>query len=201
MALVLNGTSDTITGLQINSANIVDGSITNSDLATGVGGKILQEVQTVKTDTFSQSSVTKNTFSNDTGLNVTITPSSNSNKIRLTGTVNLAASVNTVGHGIGLFKNGSIITGATGDASGSNRSRVMQQNWSDTSYTGQISCLPFDFTDSPSTTSAITYGIRLIALTSSSTSDLYLNRSRSISDDEGYKGMTISVITAMEIAV
>ena len=32
MALVLNGSSDTITGLQINSANIVDGSIVNADI-------------------------------------------------------------------------------------------------------------------------------------------------------------------------
>lgn len=32
MALVLNGTSDTITGLQINSSNIVDGSIVNADI-------------------------------------------------------------------------------------------------------------------------------------------------------------------------
>tara|TARA_B100000963_G_scaffold325107_1_gene311088 strand:+ start:791 stop:1345 length:555 start_codon:yes stop_codon:yes gene_type:complete len=181
--------------LKVNSIVPVGG------LPSGSNGGIIQVKQTVKTDTFSQSSVTKNTFSNDTGLNVTITPSSNSNKIRLTGTVNLAASVDVVGHGIGLFKNGSIITGATGDASGSNRSRVMHQNFVVTSYTGQISCLPFDFIDSPATTSAVTYGIRLIALTSSSTSDLYLNRSRSISDDEAYKGMTISVITAMEVTV
>ena len=33
MALVLNGSSDTITGLQINSANIVNASITADDLA------------------------------------------------------------------------------------------------------------------------------------------------------------------------
>ena len=39
MALVLNGSNDTITGLQINSANIVNGSITADDLASGVGGK------------------------------------------------------------------------------------------------------------------------------------------------------------------
>ena len=32
MALVLNGSNDTITGLQINSANIVDGSIVNADI-------------------------------------------------------------------------------------------------------------------------------------------------------------------------
>lgn len=32
MALVINGSTDTITGLQINSANIVDGSIVNADI-------------------------------------------------------------------------------------------------------------------------------------------------------------------------
>ena len=32
MALVLDGSNDTITGLQINSANIVDGSIVNADI-------------------------------------------------------------------------------------------------------------------------------------------------------------------------
>ena len=32
MALVLNGSNDTITGLQINSSNIVDGSIVNADI-------------------------------------------------------------------------------------------------------------------------------------------------------------------------
>ena len=32
MALILDGSNDTITGLQINSANIVDGSIVNADI-------------------------------------------------------------------------------------------------------------------------------------------------------------------------
>ena len=32
MALVLDGSNDTITGLLINSANIVDGSIVNADI-------------------------------------------------------------------------------------------------------------------------------------------------------------------------
>ena len=49
-------------------------------LPAGANGGIIQVVQTVKTDTFSQSSLADNTFSNDTGVNVTITPSSNSIK-------------------------------------------------------------------------------------------------------------------------
>ena len=54
MALVLNGSNDTITGLQINSANIVNGSIASEDLGTGVGGKVLQVVTTTKTNTLSE---------------------------------------------------------------------------------------------------------------------------------------------------
>ena len=69
MSLVLNGSTDTITGLQINSANIVDGSIVNADIndlaaskltgalpaisgaaLTGIsGGKILQVVGNTQT--------------------------------------------------------------------------------------------------------------------------------------------------------
>tara|TARA_Y100000361_G_scaffold132725_1_gene130386 strand:- start:215 stop:811 length:597 start_codon:yes stop_codon:yes gene_type:complete len=197
MPIAING-SGSITGLSVGG--LPDGIVDADTLATGVGGKVLQVKQTVKTDTFSQSSVTKNTFSNDTGLNVSITPISTSNKIYLSGTVNLSASNQTTGLAIGLFKDGSVISSATGDQSGSNRSRVMHQSWVDTSYTGQIECLPFQFIDSPSTTSSVTYGIRIMGLHSASTSHLYMNQSKSISDDEAYKGMTISVITAMEVA-
>ena len=40
MALVLNGSNDTITGLQINSANIVDGSIVNADINDMAASKL-----------------------------------------------------------------------------------------------------------------------------------------------------------------
>ena len=70
MALVLNGSNDTITGLQINSANIVNGSITADDLATGVGGKILQAVEGSTTTTVSTTSAGYI----DTGLSQAITP-------------------------------------------------------------------------------------------------------------------------------
>jgi len=74
MALVLNGSNDTITGLQINSANIVDGSISNADLASGVGGKVLQAVSATSTTKISN---TTETFA-DTGLTATISISSGS---------------------------------------------------------------------------------------------------------------------------
>ena len=40
MALVLNGSSGTITGLQVNSTNIVDGSIVNADISDLAASKL-----------------------------------------------------------------------------------------------------------------------------------------------------------------
>ena len=180
--------------LKVNSIIPVAG------VPTGGGGGIIQIKQTVKTDTFSQTTVSCNTFSNDCGLNVSITPTSTSSKIYIMGTANMSGSDATSGHAIGLFKDGSVISSATGDQSGSNRTRVMHQTWNESSYTGLITAMPFQFLDSPATTSSITYGIRLMILASASTSHIYLNQSKSISDDEAYKGMTISVITAMEVS-
>jgi|TARA_R100000149_G_C5832702_1_gene107664 hypothetical protein len=73
MALVLNGSNDTITGLQINSANIVNGSITADDLASGVGGAIKQLKSTTKTDVASTDSAT---YVDISGMSVTLTPQS-----------------------------------------------------------------------------------------------------------------------------
>ena len=59
MALILDGSNDTITGLQINSANIVNGSIIADDLETGVAGSWKK----LSTTTVS-STVSNVTFSN-----------------------------------------------------------------------------------------------------------------------------------------
>jgi hypothetical protein len=50
----------------------------SDSLGAGVGGKVLQVVQAVKTDTFT---TTSGTFVDITGITVSITPSSSSNKI------------------------------------------------------------------------------------------------------------------------
>ena len=170
-----------------------DGTIltTNSSV-----GKILQVVQTVKTDTFSQS-INDSTYSNDTGLNVTITPSSNSNKVRLTGSVVVAMDADNDGIGIVLFKGGSVVSQALGDSSG-NRTPCMSMSFVE-SYGGECRCLPFDFLDSPATTSATTYGIRLLFFSGSSSTTIYMNRSQS-SDNNIYRPLSISTITATEVA-
>tara|TARA_R100000388_G_C7149920_1_gene114038 strand:+ start:47 stop:592 length:546 start_codon:yes stop_codon:yes gene_type:complete len=178
--------------LKVNSIIPVGG------LPSGANGGIIQVVQTVKTDTFSQSSLNDSTFSNDTGLNVTITPSSNSNKIRLTGSVVVSMDQDNDGIGIGLFKGGSVVSGALGDASGS-RTQCMSMDFQE-SYGGECRNLAFDFIDSPATTSATTYGIRVIFFSGTASSTVYLNRSQS-DDNNVYRPRSISTITAMEVSV
>ena len=56
--------------------------VTSEKLASGVGGKILQVKQTFKNDTASTNS---GTFAAISGLTVSITPSSSSNKILFSG--------------------------------------------------------------------------------------------------------------------
>ena len=172
-----------------------DGTIltTNSSV-----GKILQVVSTTKTDTFSQSSLNDSTYSNDTGLNVTITPSSSSNKIRLSGSVVVSMDADNDGIGIVLFKNGSVVTGALGSSSG-NRTPCMSMSYLG-STGGECETLPFDFLDVAGGTSAITYGIRILFFSGGdSSSTVYMNRSQA-SDNYVYRPLSISTITAQEVA-
>jgi hypothetical protein len=171
----------------ITSAKIANGTITTADLASGVGGKVLQVVQSVKTDTFSSSS---SSFVDITGLSISITPSSASNKILV--------MANIVGAGIpatniGHFR---IVRGATaiyvGDSAGTRTQSFIGTMASDVN--GSISSTAI-FLDSPSSTSALTYKIQGLTTYSS----FYVNRSSNDSDD-GTRPRTASSITVMEIS-
>jgi len=75
MPITLNG-SGTVTG--ISAGGLPDGCITAAELASGVGGKILQVVQTTKTDVFT---TTTTSYSDITGMSANITMTSSSNKV------------------------------------------------------------------------------------------------------------------------
>ena len=72
MPITFNG-NGTVTGLAVGG--LPDGTVDADTLAAGVGGKILQVKQAVKTDAFTSSASTADI----TGLSVNITPSSSSN--------------------------------------------------------------------------------------------------------------------------
>tara|TARA_R100001509_G_C4790991_1_gene189752 strand:+ start:45 stop:596 length:552 start_codon:yes stop_codon:yes gene_type:complete len=155
MALVLDGSNDTITGLQINSANIVNGSITADDLATGVGGKALQVVQ----NSFSTQTNFNSTSYVDTGLTATITPAATSSKVLIVGwipvnTSMFASPYNVYGWGF------NIVRGSTEIKAGSALQYYQAINVANVNYTVFARPHSFSFLDSPNTTSSTTYKIQ-----------------------------------------
>mgnify|MGYP003108586609 CR=1 FL=1 len=178
--------------LKVNSIVPVNG------LPSGAtGGGIIQCVQTVKKNTFSES-LSINTFSGDTGLNVSITPQSNSNKVLIMASVVCSLAQDNDVIAIALFKGGSKLTTAAGDSSG-NRVTVGSAAFAD-SFGGEIRTIPYNFIDSPATTSATTYGIRLGYFGGGSSSTVHMNRTES-DDNSAFRVRGISSITAFEISV
>ena len=93
---------------------------------TTTGGKLLQVVQTVKKDVFS-TTVTPGTISGDiTGLTLSITPSNASNKILIDCHVN-GGFIGSTGMYAYLYKNGSVLTDATGNDGGGTTVRASFQ--------------------------------------------------------------------------
>ena len=94
MAITINGTSNTITGLA--AGGLPDGSIQVADLATGVGGKLLKLAYDADTTQVDISSTTSWT---DTGLSISYTPTSASSTLKIYANLNLWADGNTSNHG------------------------------------------------------------------------------------------------------
>jgi len=159
------------------------GTATASSL--GITGTIGQVVQTVKTDTYSQSTTS---FTDITGMSASITPSSTNSKIY----VMIALNVGSRNASQAQFK---LLRGSTainvGDSAGSRQqgfAEVDGQN--DYAQTPTVS----NFLDSPNTTSATTYKIQMRVTGSTH----YLNRS--VNDtDANYETRTPSSITLMEV--
>ena len=105
--------------LKVASANH---SSTNAELefgAEGASGKILQVVSTTTTSV-SSVSVNSGAFGS-LGPTVSITPSSSSNKVLITSAIEVSAETGSINHDYRLLANGSVITGAIGDAAGSRK--------------------------------------------------------------------------------
>jgi len=158
----------------VTTAKINNGAITSAKLGTNVGGKVLQVVSTTKTDVFV---TTSTSFTDVTGLSVSITPSSTSNKILVLSSIVWGHdAVNSGGH-LQLNRGSSALSTYNLNFSGS--------------YTGNRSMASFNYLDSPNSTSAQTYKIQVKA----DSGNLGVNRSNTSTNDMGD-----STITVMEIA-
>lgn len=187
--------SDVTDGI-ITSAKIADGTIASADLATGVGGKVLQVVSTAKSDTYSES-VAANTMSSTdiTGLSASITPASSSNKILIIASLATGRNSNDTNSGVGIamFRGGTLV-GVGDTASSRTRLSSMSHHASDLN----ITTVPINFLDSPSTTSSTTYTFRFLN-SDGDTSNLYLNRSANDADGS-HIGRCISTVTLIEVS-
>jgi len=168
--------------------------------AGATGGGIIQVVQTVKTDTFSES-LSANTNSSTNCIEVAITPSSNSNHVLIIGQLYGASSYWTGTSG-GAWQ-GRLNRGGTdigiGDARDSRIRQTFRAGASNNSSTGN-NCFIYFLDTGISTTSATTYGVRLDNLDNGSRT-LYLNRDINDQDGPTNGSSLISTLTAMEVTV
>lgn len=188
-ALTLADSGDTLTLPSGATLAVASGAtLTNSGTATGFG-KVLQVVSFEKTDTASSSS---ESFAS-TGVEVSITPSSTSNKILVLAQIGVSSDASNASFGCVLQRDSTVINQA--DAA-SNRGRY--SSGYKYQYGGyDVSVMPVMYLDSPSSTSSLTY--KVMYKTNSSSYPVYLNRSYYDSDNSFY-GRSSSTITVMEIA-
>ena len=191
MPITLNG-SGTVSG--ISAGGLPDGIIQSADLATGVGGKILQVVQVLKT---SKQSVQSQTLVDISGFELTITPSSASNKILLSTTITAcchASGVLNLWRQIGSGSYAQLDT-FKGDADG-NRLRVtMHMGQTQTSNTAERSMIVLD---SPNTTDTVKYKWQT-GTPYHSSYVIVINSSVTDSNDV-YHTRSLSTMTAQEVA-
>lgn len=173
----------------------------NGTLATtATAGKILQVKNAVKTDT---ASVTNATFVDISGLSITITPSSSSNKILFRGYVACSSEGNTT-IAVKIFRGSTEIGKSTADSTAANNSTGTAKGLNIGSVTSSMKQfmhqVQFEVLDSPATTSATTYKVQFAEthLYQYQSVVAYVNRPHTSmgSDHHG----VISSVTAMEVA-
>lgn len=171
-------------------ATFVAGNVLTAAQMNNLRGafRILQVVQTVKTDTFSTASTT---YVDITGLSVSITPSSTSSKVLVFMDTKTNSAAGSATYAMQLVRGSTGIY--IGDAAGS-RFRATYGTAANVGDLIMQNCSVF--LDSPATTSATTYKVQLRTNTAST---IYLNRTGN-DPDSGNGIRTASSITVMEIS-
>jgi hypothetical protein len=156
----------------------------------GIGSNV---VQAVKTDTFS---TTSTTYTNVTGLSVTITPTSNTAKILIIAMINQSdwaqgSMAQIVGGNAGTF---------IGDAASSRVRAATYFNGggSVADEQARIVANSYTYLDSPATTSPVTYSVQLRSGGSATGATAYINRSHA-DTNAATMARVPSSITAIEV--
>ena len=202
MSLKLNGATDG--SVELNVPDSVGSDVTGVLLPTTAGtldrleraGNILQVVSTTKTDVYSETFATAGEGAGITGFTVSITPSSTSSKILLTGFMSIGSDdTNNNLQSYRIYRDTTLI--GIGDSDGST-SRVTGSCNLDNGGNRVPGVAAINFLDSPSTTSSVTYSVRFFQAYATNVV-LYLNRGGDTLD-AATRHRAISTITAMEVA-
>ena len=176
---------------------------TLQDTSGNTLSRVLQIVQTVKTDTASQSISSGSEGNTDSFFTVSITPSSTSSLILLGGFASLCCSGGTQGIFMSYRRGGSTLTTAVngastassvGDADGSRKQSSAGGRSEDTF---QFTSFPINLLDKPASTSSLTYSIG-ITHSSGLARTMYMNRLDGDSNSSSVHRL-VSVFSAMEI--
>ena len=172
-----------------SSGNLTANSfIGDGSSLTGVSaGKVLQVLQTIKTDTAIISGATA--YTDVSGLSVNITPSSASNKVLIIATYMIMGDTNTQGYVVVARNSTPLGRGV----SNGNRVRANTQSYPNQTNEGKNSS--FCYLDSPNSTSQITYKLRT---RNQGTGNIYVNRSQGWTNS-AQSSTNASTITVMEI--
>lgn len=189
MPITLNG-SGTVSG--ISAGGLPDGIIQSADLASGVGGKILQVVQAFKTDAFSVG----NSFAEITGLTPSITVASG-NKVLVSYGIAVSAGPNVYSAHLKLRRGSTDIavsTAGTGNVVNvSSYYLTSYDAYSDATFTNFNNM----YLDSPS---AGSHTYKAMLQSGYSNYNVYVNRPYTIRNYGNY-GCVVSHLTLMEVAV
>jgi hypothetical protein len=189
-AFQFGDSGDTFTIPSGTTLDIASGATLDTTGATVSGlttGKVLQVVQTVKTDIFSSTSTS---YVDITGFSASITPTSATNKILVRFDITGGAS------SLAVYK---LVRGSTDIAIGDFVTSHGQSTTQAAQFTGingdRGYYVGMSFLDSPSTTSSTTYKVQGFT----DTGTFYVNRSSSYSTTSVGSG-SVSTITLIEIA-
>ena len=182
-----NGTGFTRTTLTAGSGvSVTNGAGSITIASSPAAGSIVKVLQTIKTDTFT---TTSGSLTDITGMSVTITPSSASNKILVQYSLGQVTPNSPAVYGVALLR-GSTVIGA--GATAGSRISVSTSGIFDGDRGGASA---YNFLDSPATTSATTYKLQVYI---NGGNTVCINRSAADADSTTYC-RSASTITVMEV--
>tara|TARA_B100001248_G_C27063630_1_gene310717 strand:- start:26 stop:550 length:525 start_codon:yes stop_codon:yes gene_type:complete len=168
----------------------VDRILPVDGVPTGGGGGIIQIKQALKTDAFSTSSTS---FTDITGLSVTLTPKFSTSKVFISfdiATGHTASSQQSIQLVRQVSGSDTIINACAYDSSTS----MFYVDAADSYETWDRNHVTYQCIDSPATTSAVNYRLRTYIYSSSQTQ--YVNRCHNSANNTGSSTLTVMEISA-----